>query len=83
MQETPHQNRFDHLIRYRKPAILGNGMRARSRSLLDLINFKLKLSGSFELNVKIAAHFIEARAVFLQDLAALVQEVDDAIEFVS
>lgn len=54
-----------------------------SGHLLNPIKFKLKLSGSFELNVKIATHLIKTCAVFLENLAAFVQQVDNAIELLS
>ena len=43
----------------------------------------MELSYSRELNVKIAAHPIKTRAVFLKDLTTLVQEVDNVIELIS
>ena len=40
----------------------------------------MELSDPLELNIKIPAHPVEADAVFLKDLATLVQQVDDVIE---
>lgn len=54
-----------------------------SRPLFELIDLELELSDSLELNVEIAAHLIETRTVFLEDLATRVQQVDDAIELTS
>src|SRR5207245_2349441 len=47
------------------------------------IELELELSDSLELNIQIAAHLVETRTVFLEDLAARVQEVDDAVELIS
>lgn len=52
----------------------------RSRAFLDPVEFNLKLSDSLELHVKVGAHLIE---VGLENLAALVQYINDAIEFIS
>jgi hypothetical protein len=54
--------------------------RRRSRAFLDPVEFNLKLSDSLELHVKVAAHLIEAG---LENLAALVQDINDAIELIS
>src|SRR4029453_8713258 len=52
----------------------------RRRAFLDPVEFNLKLSDSLELHVKVAAHLIEAG---LENLAALVQYINDAIELIS
>ena len=53
-----------------------------SRPFFELIDLELELSDSLELNVEIAPDLIETRTVFLEDLATLVQQVDDAIELI-
>ena len=40
----------------------------------------MELSDPLELNIKIAAHLIEADTVLLKDLATLVQQIDDVVE---
>jgi hypothetical protein len=57
-----------------------NEPRPASRAFLELIDFELQLSDSLELDVEIAAHLIETLAVLLEDLTALVQQVDHVIK---
>ena|SRR5438093_1653874 len=54
-----------------------------SRPLPNLIELKLELSDSLELDVKLSPHLVKTRPVFLEDLAARVQQVNHVIEFAS